>query len=326
MSNKGKRFAKGVDMIRKLIIILMAIGGYAAWKYEVPNVSAPTSVQVKSDVAEEVEGTDEETTEVTDAPRFASQYAGNDWYLLERNGDRTLELIDADGAKKGFYQFETGSTYEGLIVDETTRQDVEQIGFDAVRSYDKGMRRYLIPDDPSFSVYAINGNYVTFFFDQHDDDKLKAVLSVDRRVEEASDGYYGDISAESTVGNETLMRLLMNWDRQKFNLSALADFEPLLPVVRAHSENMAENNFFSHTDPEGRDPFERMNEYGLTYSVAGENLAMGQMSVFHAHWGLMNSLGHRENILKPEFTHASVGLVHNDDNSPFYTINFITPR
>lgn len=246
--------------------------------------------------------------------------------MLERNGDRALELIDADGAKKGFYQFETGTTYEGLILDETTRQDVERIGFDPVRSYDKGMRRYLIPDDPSFSVYAINGSYVTFFFDEHDGDKLKAVLAVDRRVEESSDGYYGDVSAEGTVANETLMRLLMNWDRQKFGLSALADYEPLLPVVRAHSENMAENNFFSHTDPEGRDPFERMNEYGLTYSVAGENLAMGQMSVFHAHWGLMNSLGHRENILKPDFSHASVGLVYNDDNSPFYTINFITPR
>ncbi|TCI43414.1 SCP-like extracellular family protein [Exiguobacterium sp. SH3S2] len=306
-------------MFRKLFILLIGIGLYTAWNYEVPNVSAPTSVQVQSTEVVE-EGV------ATDAPQFASQYTGHDWYLLEKNGDRTLELVDEDGAKKGQYQFESGSTFEGLVLDQTTRQQVENIGFDEVKSYDKGLKRYLIPDDPSFSVYAMNGNYVTMFFDQHDEDKLKGILSVERSVEESSAGYYGDVSAESIVSNETLMRMLMNWDRQKFGLSALADYEPLLPVVRAHSENMAVNNFFSHIDPEGRDPFERMNEAGLAYSLAGENLAMGQMSVFHAHWGLMNSLGHRENILKRDFTHASVGLVYNDDNSPFYTINFITPR
>lgn len=306
-------------MFRKLFVLLIGIGLYAAWNYEVPNVSAPTSVQVKStEVVEE--------RIATDAPKFASQYAGHDWYLLEKNGDRILELVDEDGTKKGRYQFETGSTFEGLVLDQTTQQQVDNIGFDEVKSYDKGLKRYLIPDDPSFSVYAMNGNYVTLFFDQHDEDKLKAVLSVDRNVEESSAGYYGDVSAEGIVSNETLMRMLMNWDRQKFGLAALADYEPLLTVVRDHSENMATNNFFSHTDPEGRDPFERMNEAGLAYSLAGENLAMGQMSVFHAHWGLMNSLGHRENIMKRDFTHASVGLVYNKDNSPFYTINFITPR
>ena len=304
-------------MFRKLIILLVGIGLYMAWQYEMPNVSAPTSIQVESEVA---------TERATDAPKFASQYAGHDWYLVERGGDRGLELIDEDGAKKGFYQFETGSIYRGLVLNETTRGQVEDIGFEAVTSYNKGLNRYLIPDDPSFSVFAIDGQYVTFFFDQHDDDLLKGILSVDRRVEEASDGYYGDLSKEGTVANEQLMRILMNWDREKFELNALADYEPLYPVVRAHSQNMAENDFFSHTNPEGQDPFDRMDEAGLSYSMAGENLAMGQMSVFHAHWGLMNSKGHRENILQPRFTHAAVGLAYNDENSPFYTINFITPQ
>lgn len=305
-------------MFRKLIIILMSIGLYMAWKYEMPNVSAPTSVQVQSEVADE--------RVMKDAPQFASQYGGFDWYLVERSGDRGLELIDENAAKKGFYQFETGSTYKGLVLDETTRDQVEQIGFEPVRSYTKGLNRYLVPDDPSFSVFAIDGQYVTFFFDQHDNDRLKGVLSIDRRVEESSDGYYGDVSEEATIANEQLMRILMNWDREKFGLDALADYEPLYPVVRSHSKNMAENDFFSHADLEGRDPFDRMDAAGLSYSIAGENLAMGQMSVFHAHWGLMNSKGHRENILQPKFTHAAVGLVYNEDNSPFYTINFITPR
>lgn len=306
-------------MFRKLMIVLIAIGLYAAWKVEIPNVSAPTSVQVKSSEIED-------ELVMTDAPKFASQYDGHDWYLVERGGSRVLELIDQNGAKKGFYQFESESTFEGLILDQTTRDEVEKIGFESVQSYNKGLNRYLIPDDPSFEVFAIDGSYVTFFFDQHDDDRLKGILSVDRRVEEASDGYYGDLSKEGTVANERLMRILMNWDREKFGLDALAYYEPLYPVVRAHSQNMAENDFFSHTDPQGRDPFNRMDEAGLTYTMAGENLAMGQMSVFHAHWGLMNSKGHRENIMQPNFTHAAVGLAYSEDDSPFYTINFITPR
>ena len=309
-------------MFRKLLLILAAIGVYAAWKYEVPNVSAPTTVQVQST---EVAG-ETEAPSTTDAPEFASQYDGHAWYLTERSGNRSLELIDANGAKKGFYQFESGTSYEGLVLNETTRKQVEAIGFDAVRSYNKGLNRYLIPDDPAFDVYEIDGSYVTFFFDQHDDNRLKGILSVETRVEEASDGYYGDISEANTVANEQLMRILMNWDREKYGLSALADYEPLVPVVRAYSQNMAANNFFSHTDPSGKDPFDRMDDAGLRYQMAGENLAMGQMSVFHAHWGLMNSLGHRENILQADYTHAAVGLAHGKENSPYYTINFITPR
>ncbi|MFO7176699.1 hypothetical protein QJS77_14805, partial [Enterococcus faecium] len=65
-------------MFRKLIILLMGIGLYMAWQYEMPNVSAPTSIQVESEVA---------TERATDAPKFASQYAGHDWYLVERGGD-----------------------------------------------------------------------------------------------------------------------------------------------------------------------------------------------------------------------------------------------
>ena len=87
---------------------------------------------------------------------------------------------------------------------------------------------------------------------------------------------------------------------------------------------MAVNNYFSHTGLDGRSPFERMEQDGITFRIAGENLAAGQPSSIFAHQGLMNSLGHRENILKNEFNHLAVGVAFNDDAQPFYTEKFIT--
>ena len=87
---------------------------------------------------------------------------------------------------------------------------------------------------------------------------------------------------------------------------------------------MAKNNFFSHTDPEGRDPFDRMKENGIRFSAAGENLSMGYPNVFAAHWGLMNSKGHRDNIMNKTFEQADTGVAFRD-NAPYFTINFRTP-
>ena len=73
-----------------------------------------------------------------------------------------------------------------------------------------------------------------------------------------------------------------------------------------------------------RDPFDRMERGGIRFSSAGENLSMGYPNVFAAHWGLMNSKGHRDNILQKRFTQADVGVAFRD-NAPYFTINFRTP-
>ncbi|MEH7383070.1 CAP domain-containing protein [Bacillus sp. JJ1533] len=87
---------------------------------------------------------------------------------------------------------------------------------------------------------------------------------------------------------------------------------------------MAENNYFSHTNLQGLSPFDRMLEDEILFSIAGENLAYGQFSSIFAHEGLMNSMGHRENILKKEYKYLGVGVAFNTESHPYYTENFYT--
>lgn len=78
-------------------------------------------------------------------------------------------------------------------------------------------------------------------------------------------------------------------------------------IGRKHSTEMAINNYFSHTDQNGGTALKRMQAGGLMFSWYGENLAYGQYSAIYAHEALMNSKGHRDNILRTNFTHVLVG-------------------
>lgn len=107
---------------------------------------------------------------------------------------------------------------------------------------------------------------------------------------------------------ETKMLQLVNAERAKHGLSALAPDPELTQVARAHSKDMFARGYFAHISPEGKSPFDRMNEAHVTYLTAGENLALAH-SLSIAHNGLMNSPGHRANILNPQFGHVGIGIL-----------------
>jgi uncharacterized protein YkwD len=72
---------------------------------------------------------------------------------------------------------------------------------------------------------------------------------------------------------------------------------------------MFERGYFSHNTPEGKDPFHRMREAKVMFRTAGENLALSP-TVQIAHTGLMNSPGHRANILSPAFGRVGIGIMN----------------
>ena len=67
-------------------------------------------------------------------------------------------------------------------------------------------------------------------------------------------------------------------------------------------------SYFSHISPEWENTFDRMREGGVKFLTAGENLALAQ-TLHIAHSGLMNSPGHRANILHPSFGRAAIGVL-----------------
>jgi len=111
---------------------------------------------------------------------------------------------------------------------------------------------------------------------------------------------------------------LVNQERAKAGLQALKWDAELARVADIKAQDMVQNNYFSHTSPTYGSPFDMMKNFGIKYRTAGENLA-GYNSVEGAHNGLMNSDGHRANILNSSFTHIGIGV----QKSPRYGYVFV---
>lgn len=102
---------------------------------------------------------------------------------------------------------------------------------------------------------------------------------------------------------------LTNQERSKNGLKPLALDTELSKVAREKSRDMQSKNYFSHTSPTYGSPFDMMKKFGITYTSAGENIAMGQPTPEAVVQAWMDSDGHRKNILSSNFTHIGVGHV-----------------
>ena len=120
---------------------------------------------------------------------------------------------------------------------------------------------------------------------------------------------------------EAEMLELINAERVEVGLAPLgADLE-LTIVARQHSVDMFARGYFAHTTPEGRSPFDRISAADIPFLTAGENLALAP-TLRIAHTGLMNSPGHRANILRPEFGRVGIGIIDGGARGLMVTQNF----
>ncbi len=114
---------------------------------------------------------------------------------------------------------------------------------------------------------------------------------------------------------------LVNQERMAVGLKVLVWDPNIVPVAHAQSMDMFKRSYFSHINPDGKSPFDRMTEGGVKYTIAGENLAYAP-TVEIAHKGLMNSPGHRANILRPEFGRIGIGVIDGGIYGKMFTQNF----
>lgn len=110
--------------------------------------------------------------------------------------------------------------------------------------------------------------------------------------------------AEAEAG----MLVSLNHERTSRGLPSLVADSALHDLATAHARDMFVRGYFSHYTPDGLSPFERMAFAGITYTHAGENLALAPNTAL-AMQGLMNSKGHRDNILSPDFYHVGIGVI-----------------
>jgi|GEM_PF-2366210 len=127
----------------------------------------------------------------------------------------------------------------------------------------------------------------------------------------------GGDPSNATAGEQEVFKLV-NEERKKAGVSALAWSDALRDLARAHSHDMCERKFFDHTNPDGLDPTGRARAgkagtHTFTpccpdpFAGVGENIAYGQKDAASVMNGWMNSPGHRANILNGNYTHIGVG-------------------
>ena len=127
---------------------------------------------------------------------------------------------------------------------------------------------------------------------------------------------------QGLTADEQTMFNLVNKERVANGLKPLEIDMRLVKTARLKSQDMVKLGYFDHQSPTYGSPFDMMKQYGISFSYAGENLA-GAPDVNTAHVNLMNSPGHRENILRPEFTKVGIGVVEGSKYGKIFTQQFI---
>lgn len=98
--------------------------------------------------------------------------------------------------------------------------------------------------------------------------------------------------------------------------------DELQNIARIKAQDMVDNNYFSHTSPTHGSPFDMMQNFGINYKTAGENIA-GNSSNNGAVNAWMNSSGHKENILNNSYNHTGLAVVNSHKYGRIYVQMFI---
>ncbi|QJQ95960.1 MULTISPECIES: CAP domain-containing protein [Halomonadaceae] len=139
----------------------------------------------------------------------------------------------------------------------------------------------------------------------------------------------------SEMQREMLERV--NAARQESRQCGDDDFDAARPVAwncdlaaaaEAHSRDMAENDYFSHTDPEGEGLQARVEAESYNWRAIAENIAAGQESIVEVVEGWLASPGHCANLMNDTFTEMGMARIEEAQSlrSPYWTQVFARPR
>lgn len=263
---------------------------------------------------EDVAGKPERTSE--------NEYGVN-WETYHHNYQNFFMVAyDEDNQVRGFYtNQDLISSSKGIKLGSSKESVRKQLGTPET-GIRKGWVTYQNNSHGEYDIYRLDHSYITIFYDKHENNTVTAVQVIDENLEKNKRDMYTEPNRQLKEGLEYQLFDLTNASRVKHDLPVLSWDDHVRETARKHSADMAENHYFDHTNLQGQSPFDRMREDDIRFLSAGENLAYGQYSSIFAHEGLMNSMGHRKNILRREYRNLGVGVAFNNDAQPYYTENF----
>jgi uncharacterized protein YkwD len=134
-------------------------------------------------------------------------------------------------------------------------------------------------------------------------------------------------SSSFSSSDEQALFALTNQARASAGLSTLKWDSTLASIARWRSQDMIDNNYFSHTIPGVGTVFDEMTSRGYCYKVAGENIGWNSgypddSATAQIQQMFMNSPGHRANILNSVWNVAGVGAYKGADGKDMWTVLF----
>jgi uncharacterized protein YkwD len=274
----------------------------------------------------EIGDTRETVEEMLGTPdRSSVNEYGVEWHAYHQDYHNfVMAAFDENNQISALYTNQDLIASDSGIALNSSKDEVHEVLGEPITKIRKGLVYYQLQDDGEYEIYQRDSSYITVFYDKHESETVTALQVIDEEMEQGKKEIYSDGSSALKEGFEYQLFDLTNATRVNHGLPVLSWDDQVKVTARAHSLDMAENNYFNHTNLEGQSPFDRMQEDNITFTVAGENLAYGQFSSIFAHEGLMNSMGHRKNIIKEDYEYLGVGVAFNEESQPYYTENFFS--
>ncbi len=261
---------------------------------------------------------------------------GYEWYIYENLEDQYIQIGMEDGRSTTI--FATGGSLQlnPIAIGDDYNQVMKEFPFKQTVSYqnDSGEFQFKINDEDIKQnplVKLDDDLFAQFYFDTFTN-SLSSIRIITGetllRMKPYAIEYWGTLPEEQSFTNEEWNAIqqarekqifaITNVIRGRFQLEGLEWDESVSEVAYLHSEDMSNNNYFSHTSLNGDGLKERLGRKDIKYLSAGENIAALYVDAPAAVEGWLNSEGHRKAMLNEQFTHLGTGVHKN-----YYTQNFL---
>lgn len=248
-------------------------------------------------------------------------------YIVFGIDNEEIVTVFGTGLNLSLNMFSIGDSYEQIL---------EHVAFEEKISFRKGTSTYTIEltDDDILQhplVKIGQGKFMQFYFDTIADQFIGVrYMTSDILLKQRNFNivYRGKLpktkeltdKEQHAVDNDAEQQIMdiTNTIREIYNKNPLQPSDSVRDIAYLHSQDMFNEQYFSHENKQGESLSDRLTEKGISYQLAGENIAANYVDALAVVIGWLNSEGHRESLLHDEFTHIGVGVYQE-----YYTQNFI---
>ena len=214
---------------------------------------------------------------------------------LVQEGTSAAEMVNEGWEEAGEYEFDALDS----------NQKEKRVGTEAYYRLTDNAHVYAFTDyfgtekKPIYGFYAFSSKDCSFY-----DMMYRSRMTYDDAVFQALEKQIWEIT---------------NAYRRYMGLSMLLWEDKAAQTAKKHSQDMADNSYFSHYSQNGSKPGERLNQNGISWKSYCENICAGSGDAISMTIGWIGSSGHRKNILN-DMTYLGVGVGYNQSDTLKYYI------